>query len=139
MPKSDWMDFRISIRNGSWQKDSVTSFLSRCLDVPGAHPLARRLLAHEREDLVGEVAPVVEEPPAAVGVGAVERPHVVQQGLGGGVGRQRPLRQPDYEQGEVAGEEVRAYVGVGPHPHRLESSPPVLVTPNDSSMRQSSR
>ena len=52
--------------------------LEQCLDVPGAHPLARRLLAHEREDLVGEVAPVVEEPPAAVGVGAVEHPHVVR-------------------------------------------------------------
>ena len=60
------------------QVQRILSLLEQGLDVPDAHPPARRLLAREREDLVGEVDPMVEEPPAAVGVGAVEHPHVVR-------------------------------------------------------------
>ena len=73
------------------------------------HPLARRLLADQREQLVGEVGAVVREPPFALGVAAFQGAQIAQHLSRRVAVAQRVLYDALDGQRHVAGEEVCPY------------------------------
>jgi hypothetical protein len=78
---------------------NVLALPEQGLDVGAAHPPPRGLLADQREQLVGEVCAVVEQPSAVARVRTLQGTQVGQDGVGAMAVPEGVLDQPLDEEG----------------------------------------
>ena len=96
-------DYRFSPASFSrcvfWPHATSLPFPEQGLDVGAAHPPPRGLLADQREQLVGEVCAVVEQPSAVARVRTLQGTQIGQDGVGAMAVPEGVLDQPLDEEG----------------------------------------